>query len=83
VFDVASGARRRIRGNLAWAFLYNAIAIPLAVAGVLNPLFAAVAMASSSLLVVANSARPVGSAPATAAASADVDPPAPAGPAYQ
>jgi Cu2+-exporting ATPase len=62
VFDVAGGARRRIRGNLAWAFLYNAVAIPLAVAGVLNPLFAAVAMASSSLLVVANSSRALGPA---------------------
>lgn len=48
---------RRIRGNLAWAFGYNAVAIPLAAFGVLNPLFAAVAMGTSSLLVVANSAR--------------------------
>jgi len=59
VFAVAGGTRRRIRGNLAWAFLYNAVAIPLAVAGVINPLFAAVAMATSSLLVVTNSARSI------------------------
>jgi Cu2+-exporting ATPase len=57
VFAVASGTRRRIRENLAWAFVYNGVAIPLALAGVLNPLFAALAMATSSLLVVANSAR--------------------------
>jgi len=57
VFAVARGTHRRIRYNLGWAFLYNAVAIPLAALGLLNPLFAAVAMGTSSLLVVANSAR--------------------------
>lgn len=47
--------KRRIRQNLGWAFLYNGIAIPLAVTGWINPLFAAIAMAASSLLVVINS----------------------------
>ena len=56
-FDVAAGTHRRIRQNLAWAFVYNAIAIPVAIVGLLNPLIAAVAMAVSSLLVVLNSAR--------------------------
>ncbi|SER53011.1 heavy metal translocating P-type ATPase [Natrinema salaciae] len=56
-FDIAAGTHRRIRQNLGWAFAYNAVAIPLAVAGLLNPLFAAVAMAASSALVVCNSAR--------------------------
>ncbi|MFP8957468.1 heavy metal translocating P-type ATPase [Natrialbaceae archaeon A-CW3] len=56
-FAVASATHRRIRQNLAWAFVYNAIAIPLAVAGLLNPLLAAVAMATSSTLVVLNSSR--------------------------
>jgi Cu2+-exporting ATPase len=65
VFAVAAGTRRRIRGNLAWAFLYNAVAIPLAVAGLINPLFAAVAMATSSLLVVTNSARSIASSRTT------------------
>jgi len=59
VFATTEGTRRRVRENLGWAFLYNAIALPLAVAGVLNPLVAAVAMATSSLLVVLNSTRPV------------------------
>jgi Cu2+-exporting ATPase len=57
VFRLARLTRRRIRQNLGWAFLYNGIAIPLALAGALNPLFAALAMATSSVLVVSNSAR--------------------------
>ncbi|WP_436930934.1 heavy metal translocating P-type ATPase [Halosimplex halobium] len=61
VFATTEGTRRRVRENLGWAFLYNAVALPLAVAGVLNPLFAAVAMATSSLLVVLNSTRTVSS----------------------
>ncbi|MFC7058449.1 heavy metal translocating P-type ATPase [Halovenus salina] len=59
VFSFVRGTRRRIRENIAWAFLYNAVAIPLAVAGLLNPLFAALAMAASSLIVVSNSRRSV------------------------
>jgi Cu2+-exporting ATPase len=57
VFALTSATRRRIRENLGWAFLYNAVAVPLALVGLINPLFAAVAMATSSLLVVGNSAR--------------------------
>ncbi|QRY22381.1 MULTISPECIES: heavy metal translocating P-type ATPase [Halobacterium] len=57
VFALTDATNGRIRQNLAWAFCYNAIAVPLAVAGVLNPLFAAGAMTVSSLLVVGNSTR--------------------------
>ena len=47
----------RIRENFAFALLYNAVAVPLAVAGILEPLGAAIAMALSSLIVTANSMR--------------------------
>jgi Cu2+-exporting ATPase len=59
-FRIAERTNGRIRQNLGWAFFYNGVAIPLAVLGLLNPLLAAVAMATSSALVVANSSRSLG-----------------------
>ena len=47
-FDLVGTTRRRVRQNLGWALLYNAVAIPLALSGHLNPLFAALAMSASS-----------------------------------
>jgi len=55
--ELGRAATRRIRENLALAIAYNAVAVPLAIAGILGPFSAALAMSASSLLVTGNALR--------------------------
>ena len=55
--EIAGATRQVIHQNFTWAIVYNVLALPLAIAGVLQPWMAALGMSLSSLLVVANSAR--------------------------
>ena len=57
IFDLSRVSARTTRQNLCFAFLYNATAVPVAAAGLLNPLFAVAAMFLSSLMVVGNALR--------------------------
>jgi Cu+-exporting ATPase len=52
--DISRRTYAKIRQNLFWAFIYNLIGIPLAAAGLLNPMLAGAAMALSSVSVVSN-----------------------------
>lgn len=57
LLDLSRSAVRTARANLAWAFAYNALGLPLAASGRLTPIFAASAMVVSSLVVVLSSSR--------------------------
>lgn len=56
-FTLSNAARSRVRQNLGLALVYNALVIPLAVTGALNPLFTTAAVATTGLLILANSSR--------------------------
>jgi cation transport ATPase len=55
LLELGTATYRTIIGNFIWAFGYNAIAIPLAMTGVISPAYGALAMALSDLVVVGNS----------------------------
>ena len=56
-FELARAARRRVRQNIGLAFTYNAVAIPVALVGLFNPVTAAVAVTACGGLLAVNSSR--------------------------
>jgi heavy metal translocating P-type ATPase len=57
LFDLSREAMKRVRQNLGWAIIYNLIGVGLAMAGLLQPIFAAFAMVASSIFVTSNAMK--------------------------
>jgi P-type E1-E2 ATPase len=57
LFDLSKTSMRRVKENLGWAFIYNIIGIGLAMAGMMQPVLAALAMVMSSIFVTVNAMR--------------------------
>jgi Cu+-exporting ATPase len=57
LFDLSREAMKRVRQNLGWAVIYNLIGVGLAMAGLLQPVFAAFAMIASSIFVTSNAMK--------------------------
>ncbi|MBI5932560.1 MAG: cation-translocating P-type ATPase [Chloroflexi bacterium] len=57
LFDLSREAMKRVKQNLGWAFVYNIIGVGLAMAGLLQPVFAAFAMVASSIFVTTNAMK--------------------------
>ena len=57
VLKLGKHTMRTIKQNLFWAFSYNIVAIPIAILGLLNPMWAALFMAFSDVVVIGNSIR--------------------------
>ena len=75
--QLARRAMRLVRQNVAWAIVYNALALPLAAAGCIGPWEAALAMGASSLTVLLNALRPLGPEPAWKAFTSSFPSPSP------
>ena len=75
--DAASRAMRLVRQNIGWAIVYNLVALPLAAAGFVGPLEAAIGMGASSIAVLLNAMRPLACAKSWKASTSSSPSPSP------